>query len=54
MMGNSMRRQVIRALDLTYDKVCRELFKQMNEYPFKRRFALAWMLVFKKLELPPK
>lgn len=48
-MGNRKKRELIRALDLTYQKVCNELFAQMNAYPFMRRLVLAGWLVLGRL-----
>lgn len=49
-MSKKTRRQIIRALDLTYDKVFLDLVRQINEQPFKRRLWLAWRVVLGRLE----
>jgi len=44
-----IRRQVVRALDLSYDKVFEDLKRQMNGYPFFMRLKLCWLILRKKL-----
>ena len=50
-MGGKTRKQVIRALELTYDKVARDLIKQMNAYPLRYRLIIAWRLLWGNLEI---
>ena len=48
-MSKHTRKQIIRALDLTFTKVANDLFFQMNSYPLGRRLRLAWFLVLGRL-----
>jgi len=42
------RRQVIKALDLTFDKALVELRRQLNGYPLPVRFQAAWRIIWRK------
>lgn len=43
------RREIIRALDLTYQKVWVDLQKQINAYDFAKRLKIAWLVLWGKL-----
>jgi hypothetical protein len=48
-MSKHTRKQIIRALDLTFTKVANDLFFQMNDYPLLKRLRLAFWLALGRL-----
>ena len=48
-MSKHNRKQIIQALNLTYDKVWADLKWQMNAYSFLKRAKLAWLILWGKL-----
>ncbi len=43
------RRQVIKALGLTYDSVFDDIVKTFNQLPFWKRVSVSWRIMWRKL-----